>query len=403
MTKEERETYFQKNYFKDLAQIIKEVANDSPFYQKICEKADYMFDEELNYDNLHLVPYLQTNHYKEHLGLFPKLTRIPNNQIKYRTISTSTSGNPSIVARTKTDIDFLQTVAVDVYKDFVWWDKATYCFNFIPGKFMLKMVTRRSTKQKKAMMFVYFFNQPWESHCNNVYMIYASILRNLWHWIRYFTTDSIFQMRTKKLKNTIKNRTENDFIILAGNTMLIYNVAEKLFKEKGETFNLGLQGGVCTGGGGWDGVKGSLKSQPFSKSDLVERMDEIFGISADQIHDIYAFTESSAVFPGHFSKKYQDQILHVPPYVKIIVRDIETLEPVKPGETGLLEVLTPYGLSGNSSCAIIVDDIVHLIGDNESTCPECGYKGAHFIHKGRQSPPDGQSCSSILDFFEKIR
>ncbi|MHA1649632.1 MAG: LuxE/PaaK family acyltransferase, partial [Candidatus Helarchaeota archaeon] len=84
------------------------------------------------------------------------------------------------------------------------------------------------------------------------------------------------------------------------------------------------------------------------------------------------------------------------------VRDPETLEPVKPGEIGLLEVLTPYGINGYSSCAIIVDDLVQLIGDNDSVCNECGYKGARFIHKGRQSPPDGKSCSSILDFFERI-
>jgi hypothetical protein len=403
MSKEEREKYYEKNYFSDLATTVKEVADGSPFYRKICEKADYMFEEELNYDNLHLVPYIQTNHYKEHLELFPQLTRVPEDEIEFRTISTSTSGNPSIVARTKTDIEFLQTASVDGYIDFLWWNTATWVFNFVPSKFTLKMVTKRSTSQKKAMMFVYFFNQPWETHINNVYMVTASILRNLWYWISHFTTESIIHLQTKKLQKTIENRTEDDFILLGGNTILIYNVGEKLFKEKGITFNLGEQGGVGTGGGGWDGIKGQIQSKPFSKAELVEKMDEIFGIPMKNMHDIYAFTESPAIFSGHYSKKHEDQILHTPPYAKIIVRDPETLEPVKPGETGVLEVLTPYGVNGNSSCAILVDDLVKLIGDNDSTCSDCGYKGAHFIHKGRQSPPDGKSCSSILDFFDKIR
>ncbi len=404
MTKEERENYFSQNYFKDLTTAIKAVADGSPFYRKICEKADYMFDEELNYENLHLIPYIQTNQYKEHLGIFPQLTRVPDNQIKLRTVSTSTSGNPSIVARTETDINLLQTLALDSYKDFIWWDKVDYCFNFVPSRFMLKMVAKRSTKQKKAMMFVYMFNEPWEHHpkCENVYMVYISFLKNLWHWIFHWTTETIVQMRTKQLIETLENRKEDEFILLAGNTMMLYNVAEKLFKDEGKTFELGKYGGIATGGGGWDGVKGSLKSKPFSKADMVQTMDEVFGIPSEQVKDIYAFTESSAMFTGHFSKQHQDQVMHVPPYVKIVVRNMETLEPVKPGERGLLEVLTPYGITGNSSVAVMVDDIVKLLGDNDSVCPECGYKGAHFIHMGRQSPPDGQSCSSILDFFEKM-
>ena len=403
ITKEEREAYYRDNYFKDLKTMIKTVANDSPFYKKMCEKASYDFEEELDLDKLAFVPYLLTKHYKENQGIFPQLTRVPENQIKYRTVSTATSGNPSIVARTELDIKFLQTTSVDAYKDFLHWDECTDLFNFVPQRLMLNMVAKRTTHQKKAASFVYFFNQPWEWHCNNTYMIQYPFLRNAWNQLRhFFRVESVFELKTKKLADTIRNRKEDDFIVLGGNTILIYNVAEKMFRENGITFDLGDHGSVGTGGGGWDGIKGSIKSDPFTKQALVEKIKEVYGIPAENIGDIYSFTESSALFPGHYSKKYKDQILHTPPYVKIIVRNLDTGDPVAPGESGTLEVITPYGINGFSSVAVMVDDIVQLLGDNDSTCPECGYKGAYFIHKGRQNPPLGTSCSSILDFFERM-
>jgi len=404
MTKEERTAYFNDNFFKDLESLIKKVAQNSLFYKRICEEADYDFDQELDLENLASVPYLLTNHYKENQGIFPQLTRVHEKQIMHRTISTATSGNPSIVARTGLDIKFLQTMAVDSYKDFLHWDECTDLFNFVPSRALLNIATRRSTHQSKGSSFVGFFNEPWESHCRNTYMLVYPLLRNILNQIRhFFQVASVFELKTKKLADTIRNRKEDDFIVLGGNTILLYNVTEKLFREKGISFNLGDHGAVGTGGGGWDGVKGSIKSEPITKKDMMEKMKEVYGIPAENVGDIYSFTESSAIFPGHYSKKYENQILHTLPYIKIIVRDPETGEPVKPGESGLLEVLTPYGINGFSSVAIMVDDIVQLLGDNDSVCPECGFKGAHFIHKGRQNPPLGTSCSSVLDFFERMR
>jgi len=403
MTKEEREAYFRENFFTDLKALIKTVANDSPFYKKLCEKAGYDFEQELDLSKLAAVPYLLTKHYKENQGIFPQLTRVPENRIKYRTISTATSGNPSIVARTELDIKFLQTMSVDAYKDFLHWNDCTHLFNFVPSRFMLNMVAKRTTTQPKAASFVYFFNQPWERHCNTTYMIQYPFFRNLWNQFRHlFRVESVFELKTKKMAETINNRKEDDFIVIGGNTILIYNVAEKIFREKGITFDLGDHGAVGTGGGGWDGIKGSIKGQPMTKQDMIDKIKEVYGIPAENVGDIYSFTESSALFGGHYSKKYKDQILHTLPFVKIIVRNPETGEPVKPGETGTLEVITPYGINGFSSVAIIVDDFVQLLGDNDSACPECGYKGAYFIHRGRQNPPLGTSCSSILDFFERM-
>ncbi|GAH42334.1 unnamed protein product, partial [marine sediment metagenome] len=87
--------------------------------------------------------------------------------------------------------------------------------------------------------------------------------------------------------------------------------------------------------------------------------------------------------------KYQDFLLHCPDTARIIVRDLESLEPVNDGEEGLLEVLTPYGVNGTINQAVLVDDIVELISINK--CPECGYKGATFRIIGRLKNAQGKS------------
>ena len=102
------------------------------------------------------------------------------------------------------------------------------------------------------------------------------------------------------------------------------------------------------------------------------------------------------MFGGHWSEKYQDFLLHCPDTTRIIVRDLEDMEPVKAGEEGLLEVLTPYGVSGSINQAVLVDDIVSLI--STTSCPECGYKGATFRILGRLNNAQGKSCSSLIDW-----
>ena len=114
------------------------------------------------------------------------------------------------------------------------------------------------------------------------------------------------------------------------------------------------------------------------------------------IADIYAFTEGPTLFGGHWSENYQDFLLHCPDTARIIVRDLENLEPVNEGEEGLLEVLTPYGVNGTINQSVLVDDIVDLI--SKIKCPECGYKGATFRIIGRLKDAQGKSCSSLIDW-----
>ena len=115
------------------------------------------------------------------------------------------------------------------------------------------------------------------------------------------------------------------------------------------------------------------------------------------IASLISFTESPVLYGGHWSNKYQDYLHHCPDYARIIIRDLETLEPVNEGERGVLEAITPFGVNGSINMAVVVDDIVELV--SKKKCPDCGYEGATFRVIGRTKEAPGQSCSSIIDWF----
>ena len=94
--------------------------------------------------------------------------------------------------------------------------------------------------------------------------------------------------------------------------------------------------------------------------------------------------------------KYNDFLLHINNNQgRIVVRDIETAEPIKStGKPGILELVTPYGVESYAGVAVLLDDIVQV--ENWERCPECGREGAIFRVLGRLTPSIGKGCSSLI-------
>jgi hypothetical protein len=186
-------------------------------------------------------------------------------------------------------------------------------------------------------------------------------------------------------------------ILFGGSPLLMNNMFEKRLLKDNIFYDLDGISFVGCGGGGWDGVKGEAKLDEVDKVRFIQNYEKVFNIKPKDIGDIYAFTEGPTLFGGHWSEKYQDFLLHCPDTSRIIVRDVENVEPVSDGMEGLLEVITPYGVNGSINQAVLVDDIVELI--SKKKCPECGYEGATFRIIGRLKNVQGKSCSSIIDWL----
>ena len=80
---------------------------------------------------------------------------------------------------------------------------------------------------------------------------------------------------------------------------------------------------------------------------------------------------------------------HVPTYARVIIRDIETLKPVKPGEVGLINLLSPMS-KGTPLLSIMTDDLGVLHAEK---CP-CGAQSMYLEILGRSGVEDIKTCAA---------
>lgn len=408
--------YPNEKFLKDLLEQIKLSYKNCNYYKEnFCKKFEFTIPEVLTIENLEEIPYTPTDIYKKSESRTLQLLKVPLDEIVLFSCSSSTTGDPSLVPRTLEDFDQIQYNSIKVFTEFFGWkdlklgSKRCLVFNFAPNRTMMLFMARKNAKGfkyvKKTRYFTACMNKPWEYYGHQEYMVKGKILKTIWAIIKSFSIRGGFVLDVSKMLKMIKyilktgnwKGMEVSKLIFGGSPLLMNNMFEnRLLKEK-VFYDLDGLGFVGSGGGGWDGVKGEAKLDAVNKVKFIENYEKVFNIKSKDIADIYAFTESPTLFGGHWSEKYQDFLLHCPDTARIIVRDLDELEPVDEGMEGLLEVITPYGVNGSINQAVLVDDIVELI--SKKKCPECGYEGATFRVIGRLTDAQGRSCSSIIDWL----
>jgi hypothetical protein len=201
----------------------------------------------------------------------------------------------------------------------------------------------------------------------------------------------------EEFKNFLLTHDELEHnLCIRGSTILLFN-AINLLKEKMSPLNLGKNVLIHTGGGGWDGKKGvlsigtSLKRQVF-----VETVSEFLGVPEENFIDSYSFTENSFPITGHYSKKYNDYLFHIPKWGKVIIRDISTLKPLyNPGDKGFIQMLNAYGTSAFAGASILVDDIGEVLSFDE--CPDCRENCMTIRIIGRVKGAEAKGCGATLN------
>lgn len=398
-----RKDYEDREFVRLMREIIKENREKNTFYDKLCDSAEFNADDLSNIDNLNIIPSIPTNYYKESNHKFKKLLKIPEAELEHWNVSSATQGDPSIVGVDKNDMDFLFEMARKCYLDFLPrdWDRASvYCFS--PSAKFLDRISLRYTDIRPIRAYSGNYYRVSKKMTKDMeYLFGFSILRAIKAIITSFSIKGGFKIKRSDFIDAINENLEKpkklqDYIAIGGSNHLIKKFMHHM-KENNIKYNLGNEFDVVVGGGGWDGHKGQMTYDPIDKSKFVSDVAELFGTKKKRVIDVYGFTETSIIFGSHWSEKHQDFIFHTPPYARIIVRDIDTSEPLKEeGSRGFLEVLTPFGSSASVKHAISVDDHVELISKNK--CPECGYEGDTFRILGRLEEREGFGCSSLISW-----
>jgi len=397
---------YKDHEFVELMREITSVSiEQNSLYKELVEKKEFQIDSLNSIEDLEKIPFITTASFKESENLYEKLLKIPVNSpnFEYWNVSSVTSGQPSLVGVDKNDTEFLFQIAKKCFLDFIPrdWERA-HIHMFSPSDKMLDRIVMRYTNVTPAKNFSSNFYRVANTMATVKYVIAFSLRKAIKAILKTRSLVGAFDVRFNSVleaidKNLSKPESKRNYIAIGGGCQLIKSFVG-IMRQKQVSYNLGTEFDVVIGGGGWDGYKAQLKYEPIDKGQFVESIINQFGTEASQIVDIYGFTESPIIFGSHWSRKKEDFVMHCPPYAKILLRSLDTLEPLKnEGDRGLLEVITPFGNSASVNHAILVDDLVELVSKDK--CPECGYEGATFRVLGRIEDKEGIGCSSVITWI----
>ena len=384
-------------FYDNLAAIVKETAADCDIYGNLCNEAEFDFNTTLNDSNLGEIPYVTWNLFKQSNDRFKELLRGDTfEKLDYWMESSSTCGDPSIVGRLDDDVQVLKSNYDEVFNSFSIKDQINNLILFAPNiRFINKM--RHKFYGKNTYLLYKSIVDIWEGkHIN--YLLQFFFGRTIWKMMTTFRARAVIGINGKSLESEL-NRVDKKKIptIIANSPLWMHKVLNDYYQKKKKTFDMAENIRIITGGGGWDGIKGRVKlGHEVDKTEFIEQMCNMFNITTDKFCDNFAATESPMACGGHWSKRYNDFILHINnDQGRIVVRDVNTLEPIKKtGEPGILELITPYGVNSYAGVAVLLDDLVQV--EHWDKCPECGREGAIFRVIGRLTPSIGKGCSSLF-------
>jgi hypothetical protein len=381
----------------DLSTVIRETAGDCAIYKKQCNVVEYDFDASLKESNLGEIPYIPWSFFKQSNNLFKDLLRGSTlDKLDFWMESSSTCGDPSIVGRLESDIDVLKANYDDVFNSFSKKDDVNNLILFAPKIYVINKI-RHTFYDKNSYLLYKSIVDIWEGkHVNFLLQFFPG--KTIRKTITTLKARAVIGINGKLLKTEL-NRIEKKNLptIMANSSLWMHKVLNDYYQKENRTFDRSENFYIITGGGGWDGTKGRVKlGHHVNKGEFIERMCDMFNITTDKFCDNFAATESPLACGGHWSKKHNDFLLHVDHNKgRIVLRDMETLEPIKKtGEPGILELITPYGVDSYAGVAVLLDDIVQV--EKWDRCPECGREGTIFRVIGRLNPSIGKGCSSLF-------
>tara|TARA_B100002003_G_C14154991_1_gene555910 strand:- start:3705 stop:4823 length:1119 start_codon:yes stop_codon:yes gene_type:complete len=304
-------------------------------------------------------PYLAVNVFKK-----KRLISVPEDEIKTVLNSSATTGTPSTVV-----LDFITSKRQI----------------FASAKVMAHYLGNHRRP------FLILDDDPIKSHSSKISARGAATTGFLMLSSRsdYFVTSESHQLNLDidKLEKAINNYEDsNQEICVFGFTFILYHCAVKALKEKGVSFKLPANSKIVHIGG-WK----KLEAQKVTKEQFVRDVSDVLGVSEDNIFDFYGFTEQMGLL--YVSLGFG--LKTVPLYSEIIIRDYQSLEPVKDGNEGLIQILTPLPHS-YPGISVLTEDVGRITGRGKDSQ---GRIGTQFEVLGRAKKAEARGCGDIMAEF----
>lgn len=345
-------------------------------YRQFCKQKNFNPKRDLKEpEDIKNIPYLTTANFKQHSGTPKELLCVPEEQIQVWTRSSGTSGDPSIIGRDKVTIDRYFKMFEFVMTEMCNLPEYQWSLFFQPQP--QRRLTVDDEVKTPMNHMGYIFNVanklPME---DRVYALkLASEEERKKGKLFDFDPEGTFGFLSS-------NPSEKGRGWIGGSVPLMYKTLSEYHNKTGNTFTVGEDSVICVGGG-WKTYSGEAVEPKKFREDMVK----ILGLREDHIFDVYSFTETDNV---HVECEHHNK--HLLPWQDIIVRDVETMEPVGIGEKGLANVINPIAYS-YCGVSVLQDDIISIVMEDE--CP-CGRKGKVIEIHGRAEGTEARGCGAQI-------
>ena len=142
-------------------------------------------------------------------------------------------------------------------------------------------------------------------------------------------------------------------------------------------------GSMVLTGGGWK----AAEQKKVTPEQFRTALGSVFGIDPDNIRDGYGMAEHAAPYVHCREHRF-----HIPVFCRVIARESVTLEPLPPGEVGMLELVCPFNTM-MPNIAILSTDLGAVDRD---PCP-CGRAAPTFTLSGRAGLRKHKGCAVTAD------
>lgn len=321
-------------------------------YRRILDEKQFHPRDLKEYKDIEKLPFIPTLYFKQHA-----LFSMPQRRLLIKATSSGTSGKKSMMG-----------------------------FNFSSLYRGLRMVLTVGKYHKlfsiKPTHFLIFGYEP---HRNNKIVFsktaygftYFAPALSRTYALKY--TKDGYQLDLEGLKEKfIKYSKSNAPVRTIGFPAYTYFLLKQM-KEEGITVKL-PEGSILTLGGGWK----EFYAQQVSKDAFYALAEEVLGIDEQHIIEFFGAVEHPILYTDcrchHF---------HVPVYSRVIIRDVDTLEPLETGQVGLVNLITPM-VDSVPILSVMTDDLGILHGEG---CP-CGETSPWLEILGRVGIKDIVTCAA---------
>lgn len=326
--------------------------DNCPEYKKILESMNFKPDFIESYDDIQKIPFLPTLFFKNH-----NIYSMPS----YKMIKATSAGTKGKFSNIGFDFTGLLCGLRMVLKIGKW----RKLFSFIPANYIV-FGYKPHRKNKTAVTKTAFGATLFTPAIRRTYALkykkgkYVPDLEGI----------------VKAIEKYSKSRFPLRFMGFPSYTYFVL----KMMDERGKRYKL-KKGSKIMLAGGW---KQFYKDQ-VEKEVLYKLANKVLGIEEEDIIEFFGAVEHPILYCDCINHHF-----HVPAYSRVIIRDVESLEPVENGKIGLVNLITPM-IKATPILSVVTDDLGILYDGEECGC---GILSPYLEIVGRIGLKDIKTCAA---------